>query len=116
MEIRFPGRESEYYILHSVQLNNGFLLAPVRRVLGTSYLQGKKLDSKTWLTPSWEASSYVATEQVSNILWNPKFHYRAHKGHPLVAIPSQINPVHITVSYLAKINYIIIRLSMSWYS
>jgi hypothetical protein len=59
------------------------------------------------LSPSWDAASHVAIQELSYILRNTKIHFRAHKSSPLVAVLSQINPVHTTSSYLSKIHLIL---------
>jgi hypothetical protein len=43
---------------------------------------------------SREAASRLATEEFSNIIWNPKVHYRVHNSPPLFPILTQINSVH----------------------
>jgi hypothetical protein len=55
------------------------------------------------LSPSSEAASCVATEELPSILRHPKVHYRVHNNPPPVPILSQINPGHTIPSYLRSI-------------
>ena len=45
-------------------------------------------------SPSFEANWFAATQEIPNILWNMKVHYRIHKCLPPVPVLSQFDPVH----------------------
>jgi hypothetical protein len=48
------------------------------------------------LSPSWEANSRSATQELPNILRNPKAHYLVHMSPSLVPVLRQMSPVQIT--------------------
>jgi hypothetical protein len=45
-------------------------------------------------SPSWEANSFSASQEIPRSLWNTEGHYRLRKSPPPVPILSQLNLVH----------------------
>jgi hypothetical protein len=62
------------------------------------------------LSPSQEAAAFAATQELPNILWNLKVHYRVHNSPPE---PQKSNPCHPNLS---KIHLDIIYPPTSWSS
>jgi hypothetical protein len=56
-------------------------------------------------SPSCEADSRSASQEIPLPLWNPKVHYRVHKSPLPVAIHSHINPVYILPPYFIEIHF-----------
>jgi hypothetical protein len=63
-------------------------------------------------SPSWEANSHSASQEIPRLLWILKVHYLIHKTIPLVPILSQMHQVHTSPHYLPKIHSNITLLSM----
>jgi hypothetical protein len=55
-------------------------------------------------SPSSEAKSLSAIQEILCLLWKPKVDFRVHNSLPLVPILSQFNPVHTLQPYFLMIN------------
>jgi hypothetical protein len=54
---------------------------------------------------SSDAISRSVIHKIHRFLWNPKDHHLVYKNLPLDPNLSQMNPVHIFVTYFIKVNF-----------
>jgi hypothetical protein len=66
---------------------------------GFTYL----LTSSIEQSPS-EANRFLASQEITRVLLNPKVHYRNHKCPPPVSILSQPYPIHSHTSHFLKVH------------
>jgi hypothetical protein len=71
-----------------------------------------KLVNSMQHSPSWKANRFSASQEIPQILWNPKVHYLIHKCPPNVPNLSHLDPIHSPTSYFLKIHLNINLLSM----
>jgi hypothetical protein len=55
-------------------------------------------------SPSREANSSSARQEIPQIFRNPNVHYHAHNSPPLVPIPNQVNPVRACPLYFSVVH------------
>jgi len=67
-------------------------------------------------SPSWEANSHSASQEMHRILWNTKVQHHVHNGPPLVPILIEMHPVHYFTPCFPKIHSNIIFPSTLWSS
>jgi hypothetical protein len=92
-------RAAHFCIARFCQVNRETL---ERRII----VQNKILQSDSMeFSPCWETTSFLVTEELPNILWNPKIHRCFYKSPPLVPTLSQINPVYISAAYFSKTEF-----------
>jgi hypothetical protein len=51
----------------------------------------------------WESNSRSASQEIPNLLWNQKVHYRVHNSPQLKPVMSQMNSVHTLITYSRSI-------------
>ena len=58
---------------------------------------------------SWQANRSLSSQEISQILWNPKVNYHINNHLSPVPILSQINPVHTSPSHFWKTHFNVIQ-------
>jgi hypothetical protein len=64
-------------------------------------------------SPSWAVKWSSVSQEIPQILWNPKVHYSIHKHSLPLPVLSQSNQVHASPSHFLKIHFNIVLPSTS---
>jgi hypothetical protein len=67
------------------------------------YRHSPSLTNSMKQSPSSEANSRSASQEITLLLWNLKVRYRVHKSSLMDPIPSQMNPLHNFPPYFPNI-------------
>jgi hypothetical protein len=67
----------------------------------------KPLKNSTQHSPTGEANSSSASQEIPRVLWKQKVHYRIHNSPPLAPILSHKNYLHAISSHVMKFHFYI---------
>ena len=90
--------QSKYIISHSRVLHDKLIMTRIAKIPPAFYDDRKVITKDTLLIPRSRVlleklTGFAANQEIPRILWNPKVHYRTHKGPPPVPILSKLHPV-----------------------
>jgi hypothetical protein len=71
------------------------------------------VSDSTQHSPSSEANSHSATQEIPHLLWNPKVRYRVPRSLQFVPILNHMNPVLTLITYVSKIH---LKINLSPYA